>query len=277
MPAKTVKDLIEFNNSVPDEFKVKIKLEFIRRYSGHSSIKASYCTYDGGIPIDFDSEVRGEYYDETEKGWWKKYGTEKESSHAMTRYNEPKKEGKLLYPWGSASCKENRKKEDYPCHNAWFTAMTDTAKGYGPMLYDCLIVKLGELGFGLTADRSLVSELAANVWLNYYNNRSDVIKKPLDIDRSSDDTEDDCYQEHQHDTGWNTWMLDPSEKKFGDDKKGFEDTKKKREVMRKAVNFAYFDNGIKTLDELRKADLIYSESGFVKEYLESLYRSLLKP
>ena len=278
MPAKTVKDLIEFNNSVPDEFKVKVKVYYVKRSVGpfSSIIRAYYCSYDGQL-IDYDSPIRARYYEETEKGWWKKYGVEKASSHGLKRYNEPKKEGKLLYPWGSADCQENRKKQDFPCHNAWFIGTTDTAKGYGPMLYDCLIVKLGELGFGLTADRSLVSELAANVWLNYYSTRADVTKKPLDINRDSDVTEDDCYAQHSSTPSWNTWVKDPEEKDFKDDEKGFQDTKKKREIIRKAVNYAYFDNGISTLDELKQAGLLIDGRGMNESYIiQSLYESFLQ-
>jgi len=46
-----------------------------------------------------------------------------------------------------------------------------TLDGYGPMLYDVLMEVLSKKGIALTADRSLVSADAWNVWNYYINNR----------------------------------------------------------------------------------------------------------
>ncbi len=87
-------------------------------------------------------------------------------------------------------------------------------KGYGPMLYDVLIERLAEDGFGITADRDLVSEHAWNIWDYYFNIRSgefeiirmDVSRKSMvkyfgDDDKkwpfqqlTDKDTSDDCSQ-----------------------------------------------------------------------------------
>lgn len=47
-------------------------------------------------------------------------------------------------------------------------------KGYGPLLYDYVLAQHWTM-----SDRSSVSKKAQNVWLFYYENRSDVQKKPV--------------------------------------------------------------------------------------------------
>jgi hypothetical protein len=264
MPAKTVKDLIAFNNSVPDEFKVKVLLESLGGiYLAASFIDAS------GETVTQQSSQRIKYYgkeiNQREKG----------SEFGIPRFVDPT--DKPMFPWGSASCKANSIKTRYKCNNSWFVSVTEAAKGYGPMLYDCLIVKLGESGYGLTADRSLVSPMAAKVWVNYLVNREDVKRKYLDLNHSTPEIEDDCYAEHEADPDWNTWVKDPK-KGFLQNDEEHEKEKQKHREMRTAVQYAYFDDGIQTLNELKQAGLLVDKTQKLEESLalRSLYESFVR-
>lgn len=264
MPAKTVKDLIAFNNSVPDKFKVKVSLEsFGDKYMAASFIDAS------GEEVTQLSSQRLKYYgkeiNQQEKG----------SEGGIPRFVDPT--DKPMFPWGRASCKSNSYKDKYQCNNSWFVSLTEAAKGYGPMLYDCLIVKLGESGYGLTADRRLVSPLAANVWVNYLINRPDIKRKYLDLDHSTPETEDDCFSKHDEDTDWNTWIKDPEKGKSQSDEEHKEEIEKRRQ-MRTAVRYAYFDDGIQTLNELKQAGLLVDVTLKIDESLalRNLYESFVR-
>ena len=264
MPAKTVKDLIEFNNSVPDQFKVKVKL------SGNNARLAASFVDNKGNPIHQLDDLRKLYYGKS----FENLKVQKSDS-PIERYEDPT--DKPLFPWGSASCKPNNDKHKYKCNNAWFISLTEAAKGYGPMLYDCLIAKLGEYGFGLTADRGLVSAPAAAVWSAYLTDRPDVKRKKLDVDKSTPPTDDDCYAQHSSTPSWNTWVEEPKK----DPKKTKEEHEKeveKRKIMRVAVNFAYFDDGITTINDLKQAGLFIDESAALNEsyIINQLYESFLQ-
>lgn len=272
MPAKTVEDLIAFNEQAPKKLRVGIKISAEENF-----VIATYCLLNSGESISTQNDTnRAIYYGASKNDyeWHKKYGQETENSVAVIRYKEPESK-KRLFPWGYASCKRNTKKDQFNCHNAWIIGLTRAAKGYGPMLYDCLLVKLSDAGFGLVSDRDGVSINAANVWANYFINRTDVIKKPLDLNNSTPETEDDCYEEHSQDTDWNSWLKDPT-KAENESEEEYKNKKDKYENMRKAIGHAYFNNGIETLEKLRKAKLIYSENNIpITEHLESLYSSLI--
>jgi hypothetical protein len=264
MPAKTVDDLIEFNKHVPDEYKVGIAFED----TSEQRLEVYFCFLTTGHQAYQRSDERIEYYELPVSYKWK---VDQASRAGIERYEEPQSE-KLLFPWGSAGCKKNRKFDQYTCHNAWVISVSEAVKGYGPLLYDCLLAKLGESGIGLIADRGLVSPQAANIWANYLTSRPEVIKKPLDLDGSTPETDDDCYASHHEDESWNTWIEDT------------EETKDKHATIRKAVNHAYFDNGIVTLDKLRKAGLVYKEKSLSLNskplyeniiFLQKLYKSIL--
>lgn len=256
MPAKTVQDLIEFNSQ--SDYKVGVNFETIDTVRLH----VSYCFLETGEEVMQRSAEREQYYELPRGSRW---DVDQKTRAGLVRHHEPKSD-KPLFPWGTATCKANTKKHKYACHDAWIIGVTEAAQGYGPMLYDCLLAKLGESNLGLMSDRSLVSPLAANVWSNYFTSRSDVIKKPLDLDGSTPGTEDDCFADHESDPDWNTWTKDDFPEK------------EKQQSIRSAIAHAYFDGGIKTLDELRKAGLVYHESDrTLTEYLHQLYKSLLLP
>lgn len=269
MPAKTVKDLIDFNNSVPDKFKVKIQINS----QSNKYLSAKFIGEDGQ-EIDQRDVKRIEYY-----GKAIGRNVEPESEHGFIRYIDP--DNKPMYPYGYVSCKANELKSTYQCHNAWFIGSAEVAKGYGPLLYDCLLAKLGEKNLGLTTDRKLVSPLAAKVWVEYLTNRPDVRKEPLDFNNSTPQTEDDCFAYHKEDPNWNAWLNEPK-KSASKSQEEYEKKKEDYRLMGVAVKWAYFDDGIKTLDELKKAGLIveniaesYSSLGATKELL-AIYSSLLK-
>jgi hypothetical protein len=65
----------------------------------------------------------------------------------------------------------------------WQVAAVTADKGYGPLLYDLAmetVLLVG--GIGLMPDRIDVSPEARNVWKKYFEERSDVIHKPLPED-----------------------------------------------------------------------------------------------
>ena len=274
MPAKTVKDLIEFNKSVPDKFKVRVNLS-----GTYVRIAASFIN-NKGVTIYQQDDLRKLYYGQS----FENLKIEKGTESAIERYEDP--EDKPMFPWGMASCKSNNETHKYKCNNAWFISLTEVAKGYGPMLYDCLIAKLGEYGFGLTADRGMVSAPAAAVWSAYLTDRQDVKRKKLDLDKSTPPTEDDCYAKHSSLPAWNTWTVDPEKNPLDFRKKTKEEYEKeveKRRIMRVAVNFAYFDDGITTLNDLKQAGLLIDdtfplkESFAIKQLYESFLQDIRKP
>lgn len=56
---------------------------------------------------------------------------------------------------------------------------SDAVTGYGPLIYDIAIEWSSIVGEGIMSDRQSVSSDAQNVWMKYFNDRSDVIKIPL--------------------------------------------------------------------------------------------------
>lgn len=279
MPAKTVQDLIAFNASVSDEFKVGVKFT---NHRGEFYV-VGFCSLKTGEEIEFQThELRNKYYEHTDDyfSWQVKYGLDpKTESGPDPRYSEPTH--KKLMPWGFVSCKDNIDKANYNCHNAWFVRTAKVAQGYGPMLYDCLLVILGQSDNGLIGDRSLVSPTAASVWAEYLESRPDVMHKQLDFEPfQTPDTKDDCYASHEKNPKWNSWLRD-SEKQKTETQEEFNIRKEKYQKMRKAMAYAYFDNGIKTLDELKEAKLFigsinehYHEKSTKK--LKKLYESFIR-
>ena len=265
MPAKTVKDLIAFNNSVGDEFKVGVKFEK-RDLGGADFYLVGFSSLETGKLIENQTdELRKKYYGDFKFSKFEKGGT-------LSRYEEP--DHKPLMPWGSVLCKENDYKDNYNCHNAWFVSTSEVAKGYGPMLYDCLLVILGQSGNGLIGDRSLVSPAAARIWAEYLESRPDVTSKALDFKPfQTPDKSDDCFAYHKNDIKWNAWVREPIKRKE-ESPEEFEKRKEKYGKMRKAMTFAYFDNGIKTLDELKQANLFVNAVN--ENYLQNTTKQLKK-
>lgn len=270
MPAKTVKDLIALNASVPPDFKVRVRVSY---QEGESELVAEYINVDGNMIFQSDSNRESYYGSPIDFG-------ETEEEGPMARPIDQNPQNKPTYPYGYVSCEENSITE-FQCHNAWFIGMAETAQGYGPLLYDCLIAKLNERGFGLTADRGLVSTAAGKIWAQYLTNRPDVRKEKLDFNKSTPPIEDDCYAQHEDAPAWNTWLGEPKKRK-SETEEQFNIRKVKDQKLhiniRSAVQYAYFDNGITTLNELRQAGLLVesvSENFDFKE-LQKLYESFIR-
>lgn len=83
-----------------------------------------------------------------------------------------------------------------------------TLDGFGPMLYDVLIESLSRKGIAVTADRSLVSADAWNVWEYYFNRR----KNEFDVIRldASDNTMSNYFGDDEE--KWPFKQLTPKDK-----------------------------------------------------------------
>lgn len=245
MPAKTVADLVEFNKSVPKKFRVYVKIAS----EGKFKVRASYADSDGQVILQ-SSPLREKYYGT--KIHYSVQGYQPETEGSLRRLNEPESK-KPLFPWGSVSCKTNYEKEKFHCHNAWFISVSEAAQGYGPMLYDCLLVTLSAHGIGIAPDRSLVSSQASKIWLRYYEDRPDVDSKQMTIKKADDthNNEEDCWSDHRHVPAWNTWMKRPGTRSHN-----YHELKQKRDKVVTAVNSAYFDKGITVVSDLEKAGLL---------------------
>lgn len=267
MPAKTVADLVAFNKLVSPEDKVYVNV-----------LNKSY----GGIEIEF-SDSKGKTYDQRDSKRLRYYNKlnhywemDPATVGGITKFKEPEST-MPIFPWGYVGAHQNRKRNTYPCHNAWILGSSMVAKGYGPMLYDCLLVVLGKQGNGLVSDRENVSATASSVWVNYFETRSDVIVKPLDYDKSTPELEDDCWSYHADDPGWNTWTKEPNPEEHTEET--VELAKKKKQRTTTAIAHAYFDNGITTVAELSDAGLLLrngSPGKITESTVFQLYRSLLR-
>ena len=262
MPRITPADIIKINSNVPDYMKVYVTLKIDGKH-----IMASYTDFQG-YKIQQDDEIRAKYYgkDSSNPSWYRSFGSiEPESKGVMERNVEPHfiQSSELpFYPWGYVAASQKKKYGE--CNGAWFIAASNTGKGCGPLLYDCILQKLGQHGYGLTSDRELVSSLAANVWIKYLETRvgKDVTEKPFNVITGDDQAqyEDDCRSEHSEDPTWNTWLKD-----------------KRKDQVFNAINRAYFDNGIKVLDELKSAGYLIEKVDIpITESIFAIYNQLLR-
>lgn len=150
------------------------------------------------------------------------------------------------------------KQSDGVCRNAYKILVTEqTLSGWGPMLYDCILVLAGNRG--ITPDRSNITPAAVRVWQIYYNKRkSDVKTLPLDIDNSTPEPEDDCVSNH---------------KNYG----VIENPQLENKEILNVVNQVYYDNGIKTLENLQNLGLSYKPKAKTEPLnLLELYQSFLQ-
>jgi hypothetical protein len=239
MPAKTVKDLIEFNKTVPRFSQIYVTVE----WRGSRYLFVYYSDY-GGRAWSETSPERNIYYGTTDVKDYEFL----ETDTFLRRAKDP--ENKPLFPWGRVTAISNKNEYLYPCHGAWILDEARAAPGYGPMLYDCALVSLGKKNLGITPGRSLVSMNAAKVWATYYNSRPDVKKRSMNIvgGRHPDDGHgqgeiEDCWSKHERDDEWNSWL-------------NISNSEKRQNYMQAVIKHAYFDNGIKTLDEIRNAGLL---------------------
>ena len=112
---------------------------------------------------------------------------------------------------------------DYgPCLDGAYVTGANARDGFGPLAYDVAMEVTG----GLMSDRTEVSNLAANVWDYYLNNRPDVRSKQLDIMPDYDTPQltpkkpdDDCDQIEPYGRLRDEWHTSSLSKLFH--KKGF--------------------------------------------------------
>ena len=103
-------------------------------------------------------------------------------------------------PWGEVLIGKLKPNSQGDCSDAYGVDHSDTASGWGPLLYDVAMEWASKNGSGLTSDRGSVSKDAYNVWNYYLRNRPDVEATQLDIRNSGyekitpDDESDDCEQ-----------------------------------------------------------------------------------
>ena len=103
-------------------------------------------------------------------------------------------------PWGEVLIGKLKPNSQGDCSDAYGIDHSETASGWGPLLYDVAMEWASKNGTGLTSDRGSVSKDAYNVWNYYLRNRPDVESVPLDIRNSGyekitpDDESDDCEQ-----------------------------------------------------------------------------------
>jgi len=268
MPAKTVKDLVEVNKFL---YKIGQKISVGVSTEYGDQVFVYFCDEDGDRIEQYDQR-RMEYYNLSPSYAWEQ---EEESSRGIPRFVEPETD-KPLFPWGEVSAHKMSPKDGI-CHNAWVLGRSSVAKGYGPLLYDCLLVILGQHGIGLTASRDRVSSMASSVWINYFEKRSDVDKKPLDIDgtMTPNDPTDDCVSAHEEHTEWNPELAEPHK-----DDPEFEKKKARKTRVLTAVNHAYFDKGIPTLNELKRNRLfknygISIDKDNLDERVQIIYNELI--
>ena len=103
-------------------------------------------------------------------------------------------------PWGEVLIGKLKPNSQGDCSDAYGIDHSETASGWGPLLYDVAMEWASKNGTGLTSDRGSVSKDAYNVWNYYLRNRPDVESTQLDIRNSGyekitpDDESDDCEQ-----------------------------------------------------------------------------------
>ena len=103
-------------------------------------------------------------------------------------------------PWGEVLIGKLKPNSQGECSDAYGIDHSDTASGWGPLLYDVAMEWASKNGGGLTSDRGSVSRDAFRVWEYYLEKRPDVESVPLDIRNrgyekiTPDDKSDDCEQ-----------------------------------------------------------------------------------
>ena len=103
-------------------------------------------------------------------------------------------------PWGD------------PCGKSAVVSIARAADGWGPLLYDVAIEVATIKSKGLTPDRHIVSQDAADVWDFYLKNRSDVVAHQLDDMKNTltPEDEDNCTQK----SAGENWQSSPLSKRY---------------------------------------------------------------
>ena len=97
--------------------------------------------------------------------------------------------------WGTVHFNLKNPEYGFGCDGAAVVAETESADGWGPLLYDIAIEIATIKANGLTSDRYNVQPSAQNVWYYYYENRDDVKSHQLPGDDRSLPPEKRCGQD----------------------------------------------------------------------------------
>ena len=126
---------------------------------------------------------------------------------AYTDANGKRKSPKTDQIWGYIGINSVEPWGD-PCEGSAVVSAVQAADGWGPLLYDVAIEVATMKSNGLTADRHIVSQDAADVWDFYLKNRSDVVAHQLDDMKNTltPEDEDNCTQNAAGDN-WQTSSL----------------------------------------------------------------------
>jgi hypothetical protein len=163
MPAKTPKDLNDWNKENPEQ------KTFVSYTNDENIIRVYYCDEQGKELTAVRSFMSGE----ESRPHGKIYAVKIKPSDGMGE-----------------------------CLGAYTIKQTfQTRESWGPLLYDCVMVLAGDSG--LTPDRAIITPAATNVWKVYARKREaqgDVTSRPLDVDEfnrtTPDDPKDDCESLH---------------------------------------------------------------------------------
>jgi hypothetical protein len=126
-----------------------------------------------------------------------------------------------------------------------------TSHGWGPMLYDVVMERLGMKGYGLAPDRNSVSADAINVWDFYMNQRDDIEKKQLDF-RPDYDRHETKTPNDDADMQTNWWGLmsnEPGKRKAEQEK-----------YLKSSRSKAYYASGTPTIGALSVAGKLITNS-----------------
>jgi len=104
--------------------------------------------------------------------------------------------------------------DNRPCDGSSIIAVTDVADGWGPFLYDIAMEVATIRTNGLTPDRFVVSDEAADVWDFYSENRPDVKMHQLDNEYNdlTPQEDDNCGQSRARKDG--DWEKSPLSKRY---------------------------------------------------------------
>jgi len=134
------------------------------------------------------------------------------------------KDGSQIFPVNADTDEDNpvygdvsfyeKDPDERPCDGSSIIAVTEVADGWGPFLYDIAMEVATMRTNGLTSDRFVVSDEAADVWDFYSENRPDVKMHQLDNEYNdlTPQEDDNCGQSRARKDG--DWEKSPLSKRY---------------------------------------------------------------
>jgi hypothetical protein len=174
------------------------------------------------------------------------------------------------YPVGSITIFDSSLSKSFNgnCSNTYMINFASpTTKGWGPLLYDVAIEIASTLSSGLLSDRSVVSNDAKNVWMNYYLNRPDVFKAP--IDSTKNNAEEHGFKQITPSFKGDDCSIKSSMKHIDEelplnfiDKKSikdFESNQEKYKWLKSPLSYVYSKNSTTVIDRLKNLGIYNNE------------------